>query len=132
MLNVFSDNKKMSDQIRELQLCAGSMYTRLLFVGSEDEPLYILKPEVLRHPVNKEGLNILEWVNKNILYKLPRVKNCSDAQWIGVRIRIASNMFNKIEQEGILSKDICIEYHRRLTTRVRKILGEIYTEDLPF
>lgn len=132
MLNVFSDNKKMSDQIRELQQCAGSEYNRLLFAGSEDEPLYILKPKVLSHAVNKKGLNIIEWVNKNILYQLPRVKTCSDAQWIGVRIRIASNMFNKIEQEGILSKDICIEYHQRLTSNVRKILGEIYTEDLPF
>lgn len=133
MFSVFSNTKeKPSNQIVVLQQCAGSKFSRILFAGPKDEPLYILKPEVLSHAVNKEGLNILEWVNKNILYQLPRVKTCSDAQWIGVRIRIASNMFNKIEQEGILSKDICIEYHQRLTSNVRKILGEIYTEDLPF
>ena len=133
MFSVFSNTKeKPSNQIAMLQKCAGGKLNRILFAGPEDEPLYILKPEVLSYAINKKGLNILEWVNENILYQLPRVKTYSDVQWIDVRIRIASNMFNKIEKEGILSKDICIEYHQRLITNVRKILGQIYTEDLPF
>ena len=68
MFSVFSNTKKPSEIIRELSLCAGSNLNRLLFSGPEDEPLYILKPEVLNYPVNKEGLNIIEWANKNILY----------------------------------------------------------------
>ena len=124
MFSVFFDNRlKMSEQIKALQQCAGSDYTRTLFAGPEDEPLYILKPEVL---------HILEYVNKKILYELPRIKNCSNVQWIGVRIRIASSMLNKIEQRNILSKDICIEYHNRMTSRVREIVGAIWAEDLPF
>ncbi len=66
MFSVFSNTKKPSEIIRELSLCAGSNLNRLLFSGPEDEPLYILKPEVLNYPVNKEGLNIIEWANKNI------------------------------------------------------------------
>ena len=111
----------MSEQIRELQNCAGSIYNRMLFAGPEDEPLYILKPEVI---------DILAWVNKNILFKLPEVKTSKNAQWVGVRMRIATNMLNKVE--NILTKDVCMIYHERMVSNIRKILGDIYTEDLPF
>jgi hypothetical protein len=132
MFSVFSNTKKPSEIIRELSLCAGSNLNRLLFLGPEDEPLYILKPEVLNYPVNKEGLNIIEWVNKNILYELPKVKNYVSYSFIGVRIRIFSNMLNKLMEKNILSKDICIMYHQRLILRVKEILGKIYVEELPF
>lgn len=127
MLNVFSDSKlKMSEQIKHLQNCAGSNYTRLLFAGQEDEPLYILKPK---------AINILKYVNQNILFELPKAKTYNDikkVQWVYVRIRIATNMLNALVKEGILTKDIAIEYHMRMTSRIRKILSEIYAEDLPF
>ena len=132
MFSVFSNTKKPSEIIRELSLCAGSNLNRLLFLGPEDEPLYILKPEVLNYPVNKEGLNIIEWVNKNILYELPKVKNYVSYSFIDVRIRIFSNMLNKLMEKNILSKDICIMYHQRLILRVKEILGKIYVEELPF
>ena len=124
MLNVFSDSKlKMSERIKTLQKCASSSYTQLLFAGTEDEPLYILKPK---------AIDLLRWINEKILFELPSVKNCTNAQWIEVRIRIATNRLNKLEAGGILTKEVCIEYHRRFISRIRKILGEIYVEDLPF
>lgn len=132
MFSVFSNTKKPSEIIRELSLCAGSSLNRLLFSGPEDEPLYILKPEVLNYPVNKEGLNIIEWTNKNILYELPKVKSYVNYSFIDVRIRIFSNMLNKLMEKNILSKDICIMYHQRLILRVKEILGKIYVEELPF
>lgn len=132
MFSVFSNTKKPSEIIRELSLCAGSSLNRLLFLGPEDEPLYILKPEVLNYPINKEGLNIIEWANKNILYELPKVKSYVNYSFIDVRIRIFSNMLNKLMEKNILSKDICIMYHQRLILRVKEILGKIYVEELPF
>ena len=132
MFSVFSNTKKPSEIIRELSLCAGSNLNRLLFSGPEDEPLYILKPEVLNYPINKEGLNIIEWTNKNILYELPKVKSYVNYSFIEVRIRIFSNMLNKLMEKNILSKDICIMYHQRLILRVKEILGKIYVEELPF
>lgn len=121
MFSVFSNtNLKTSDQIRELHKCAGASFTRILIAGPEDEPLHMLKISPW-----------LQWVNNRILFELPKIKD-NNAQWVGVRIRIATNMLNKIEQEGILDKEICLKYHERLTSNVRKILGEIYTEDLPF
>lgn len=124
MFSVFSNtNMKMSEQIQNLQKCAGSNYTRLLLAGPKDEPLYILKPNII---------DILKWVNQKILFELPRVKNSSEAQWIGVRLRIATNMLNKQVDEGMLTKEMAIEYHQRMTSRIREILGKIYTEDLPF
>ena len=122
MFSVFSD-KKPSDQIRLFHKCAGNEFDRTLFAGPEDEPLYILKPK---------AIDVLRWINRKILFELPRIKTLTDQKWIGVRIRIATNMLNKLETEGILTKEICIKYHERFTSRIRKILGDIYTEDLPF
>lgn len=121
--SVFSANQKPSEKIRLLQKLAGGVFTRYLFAGKEDEPLYMLKPHVI---------DILIWTNKNILFELPRVKNCSNTQWIGVRIRIATNMLNKCVENNFIEKDTAIAYHGRLTSRIRRILGDIYTEDLPF
>ena len=125
MFSVFSNTKKKpSEQIREFQNCAGGVYTRLLFAGPEDEPLYILKPK---------AIDLLLWVNRKILFELPKIKEpIKNAQWIGVRIRIATNMLNKLEEEGILTKEVCIKYHERFISNLRRILGSIYTEDLPF
>ena len=124
MFSVFSDSYlKPSDKIRRYSKCAGSLFERTLFAGPPDEPLYILKPR---------AIDLLVWVNKKILYELPKAKSAKNVHWIGVRIRIATNMLNNLESEGILPKDICIKYHERFVSRVRKILGEIYTEDLPF
>lgn len=125
MFSVFSDTekKKQSEQIQMLKNCSGGLFTRGLIEGPEDEPLYMLKPDILPW---------LKWINSRILFELPNVKNQSDVQWVGVRIRIATNMLNKIEQTGLLDKEICMIYHERLTSRVRKILGNLYTEDLPF
>lgn len=123
MFSVFS-NKKPTEYIKTLQDCAGSEFTRLLLAGPPEEPLYMLKPEVIP---------FLKWINRKILFELPYIKTARDVKYIDIRIRIATNMFlNTYEQKGILSKDICITYHNRLTERVRKIIGYIYTEDLPF
>lgn len=122
MFSIFS-NKKPSEKIKWLQKCAGASLTRELIAGPEDEPLYMLKPDVQTW---------LKWINNNILFKLPEIKNTNNSKWVGVRVRIATNMLNKMDEFGILDKDICLMYHERLVLRVRKILGEIYTEDLPF
>ena len=127
MFSVFSNTKKVSDQIRDLKNCAGSEFQRILLAGPDDEPLYILKPK---------AIYVLTWINRKILYELPKVKECinshKDTQWVWVRVRVATAMLNKLAEEGILDKDINIEYHKRLIKNVRKILDEIYVEDLPF
>lgn len=123
MFNVFSNNSKTTEELSRMQQCAGSIFDRTLFVGPDDEPLYILKPMVI---------DVLKWVNQKILYELPKVKSGKNSQWVGVRIRIATNMLNNCVDKGILTKEMAIRYHVRLTSNVKKILGNIYTEDLPF
>ena len=75
------------------------------------------------------------WTDVDVIickYELPKVKNYVSYSFIGVRIRIFSNMLNKLMEKNILSKDICIMYHQRLILRVKEILGKIYVEELPF
>lgn len=124
MISVFSHtDKKVSEQIRDYQKCAGSNYSRILLAGPENERLYILKPELL---------DVLKFINQKILYELPNVKNNKNTKWIGVRIRIFVNWLDKYCQRGLIPKEVAIEYHRRLIENVGQILGMIYTEDLPF
>lgn len=124
MFSVFSDKQKTSEQIETLRKCAGSSFTRILFAGSDDEPLYMLKPGII---------NILVWVNERILFEVPKIKEYeSIPYWIGVRIRIATNMLNQQVDSGNIPKEIAIAYHERMTSRIRQILGQIYAEDLPF
>ena len=124
MFSIFSNTqKKPTEQLYELQNCAGGNYTRLLLAGPEDESLDMLKPNIIP---------ILKWINERILFELYRVKTFPNAQWIGVRIRIATNMLNKQVEAGNISKEMAITYHERLTSRIRQIVGEIWTEDLPF
>ena len=122
MFDVFSNTKRMSDKIQAAKTCAGALFTMTLLQGSNEEPLYMLKPK---------AIFVLTWINRKILYELPKAKH-TDAKWIWVRVRIATSMFNKLVEDGIIDKDMSIEYHRRLITNVRLILGEINTEDLPF
>ena len=124
MLSIFSNtNKKTSDIIQELKHCSGSLFIRDLLGGPADEPLYMLKPK---------AIFVLCWINRKILFELPNIKTGKDARWIGVRIRIATGMINKLEENNIITKDTAITYHERLVKNVRRIVGEIYTEDLPF
>ena len=124
MFDVFSKIKKTSERIRALQNCAGALYTTTLLRGTEDEPLLLtLEPK---------SIYVLTWINKKILYELPNTKGKVDDKYIWVRIRIATSMLNKLVEDGIITKDMSIEYHRRLTSNVRKILSEITVEDLPF
>lgn len=114
---VFSDKEKPSHWLQQKHLCAGSEFDRTLLAGPNDEPLYMLKPK---------AIYVLRWINRKILFPLPHL----DYRTVDVRIRIATGMLNKLE--GIIPKDVLIAYHMRLTTRVREIRRELWTEDLPF
>ena len=81
MFSIFSNSnlKKPSKIIIEASKLSGSQYERTLLSGPEDEPLYMLKPQVI---------DWLVWINKKILYELPKL----DSRTIDVRIRIATSM----------------------------------------
>lgn len=122
MFSVFSQinrHLKPSKRLIMLKECVGSEYERLLLTGPEDEPLYMLKPEV--QP-------FLCWINNKILYRLP----FETKPTINVRLRIATSMLNNLEKNNILSKEICILYHKRLIENVNKLQTLISLEDLPF
>ena len=121
MLNVFSiiNAEKPSKELDGLKECSGALYNRVLFEGPEYENLSLLKPRFLP---------ILVWVNKKILYQLPYIQQ----KTLGVRLRIATGMINKLVDEGVIPKLVGIEYHTRLVERVKLIYAAIMVEDLPF
>lgn len=122
MFSVFSD-KKPTEKIEAARKCPGALYTTVLLIDPEEESLIDTS--------NSKISYVITWINRKILYELPNVKQKGDT-WIWVRVRIAISMLNKLAEEGIVEKKANIQYCIRLSANVRKILGEIYTEDLPF
>ena len=123
MFSVFSDKKKVTDAIVHLQNCAGSKYTRILFAGSEDEPLYILKPK---------AIDLLIWMNTKILFELPKIKTQTNAQWVGVRIRIADNMLLKLVDSGAMTRKLYDKIHYFLCNNVWNEVRLVANDGLPF
>ena len=87
----------------------------------DDEILY----EIWR---NDDLHNILVWVNKKIVLLL----GLADYRTIGVRMRIATGLLNKLVYDGRLSVKLSNKIHRNFVTTINGELSEINTEDLPF
>lgn len=98
---------------------------RILSSGTADEFDYDILYEVWRKP---RVHDILVWINKKIVLELGQL----DYRAIDVRIRIATNMLNKLEREGYISKNFNIDVHDRFIMNVRREISAINTEDLPF
>lgn len=99
--------------------------TRIISSGTADECDYDIVYEVWR---NSRLHDILVWINTKITLELGKL----DYRAIGVRVRIATNMLNKLVNEGFLSRDLNIRIHYMLVTNVRREISAINVEDLPF
>lgn len=78
-----------------------------------------------RSLTNPELRRWLKWVNYNIVVQLG-----NDTQWtVGVKLRIATGMLNRIESLTDLEK---IQVHSNLTRNVWKEFFNIQTDLLPF
>ena len=87
----------------------------------DDEILY----EIWR---NDDLHNILVWVNKKIVLLL----GLADYRTIGVRMRIATGLLNKLVYDGRLSAKLSSKIHHNFVTTINGELSAINTEDLPF
>lgn len=112
---------KPSDIMMAYANSGNVLFNYSLFTGTsaEDEPLYILRPGALK---------FLNWVNKNILCKIM----IDDSRTMNVKLRIATGMLNKLENQGVIPKEYCILYHMRMVDTIKSIHTEIMLEDLPF
>ena len=122
MFNVFSEfclpGLNVKETLSKRSRLAGNKYDYTLFFA-EDEPRWLMKPE---------AEHVLIWINNKILYQLLDM----DYITMGVRLRIATNMLNKLTQQNIISKDVSILYHDRFIERIKGIYSVAMTEDLPF
>jgi hypothetical protein len=73
---------------------------------------------------NTEFRKLVNWVNKKITLEIGK----ADYRTIDVRLRIATGMLNNLN----LPKNLNVKIHRQLVFNVRKELGLLNTEDLPF
>ena len=113
-------NKKPSEIMKAYANSGNVLFDYALFTGIfKDEPLYILRPK---------AIPFLNWVNKNILCCITK----DDSITVNVKLRIATGMLNKLEEQQIIPRDVCIVYHMRMVETVKSIHSEIMLEDLPF
>ena len=128
-LGVNTEDMKPSDVYNQLRIAYNQgakgilLNTRMFCLESDkdDEILY----EIWR---NEHLRNIITWINK----KITLVLGIADYRAIGVRMRIATGMLNKLVAEGELSKEFCIRIHDNFVKSINSEISAINTEDLPF
>ena len=98
--------------------------TRLVTSGREDEDYEIINAVWSNEDLHK----IIQWINRNITL----IIGIADYRTIDVRMRIATNMMDKLVDNGSLSSTLSVVMFGNLISNVRQELGIINTEDLPF
>lgn len=98
--------------------------TRLVTSGREDEDYEIINAVWSNEDLHK----IIQWINQ----KITLIIGIADYRTIDVRMRIATNMMDKLVDNGSLSSTLSVVMFGNLISNVRKELGIINTEDLPF
>lgn len=109
--------------IREILFC--HVITTLDYIAKEYNTWFL--------PYNDSDLSRLTtWICKNIVYELPLM----NYKTMNVKIRIAVDMLNKIEQKGTISKELSLFYYDNIVTNVRSLWEEIVfshnSNELPF
>ena len=129
-LGVKTDDMKPSEVYNQLRIAynqgaKGILQNTRLFMSydndKDDELLY----EIWR---NDKLHSIVTWINK----KITLVIGIADYRTIGVRMRIATGLLNKLVAEGDLSKNISIRIHDNFVKTINGEMSAINTEDLPF
>lgn len=78
--------------------------------------------------INPDLRQIVEWVNKKLVLQLGII----DYRTIGVRLRIATGMINKLVHEKRLSEKTGMLIHFSLVSNLNREISAINTQDLPF
>lgn len=129
-LGINCANMKPSEVYDSLRIAYNQGVTGLLentriFAMNDGEVDYDVIYEIWRNTYLKD---LLRWVNKKIVLQL----GISDYRTIGVRMRIATGMLNKLVYEDKISIKIGACIHNNFVTTVNGELSAINTEDLPF
>jgi hypothetical protein len=78
--------------------------------------------------INSDLRRIVRWVNKTIVLQLGIITY----ETIGVRLRIATGMLNKLIYEGRIPKKTGMLIHLTLVSNLNREISAITTQDLPF
>lgn len=127
----YKDNKSKKEKYRFLEEQYNKGHTYLIqnnvsIFGpypKSDVPWDISKAEKIAI-CNKEVVNLINWIKKNIIIKLGSI----DYRTMNVLIRIATGMLNKIN----ISEDLKREFHYNMVINLKCEYYIIIDEDLPF
>ena len=103
----------------------GIVENTTVFAMNEDKVDYDVIYEVWR---NKQLHDLLVWVNKKIILPI----GIADYRTIGVRMRIATGMLNKLVIEEVVTPKLAAIIHNNFITIINGEISAINTEDLPF
>lgn len=107
----------------------GLCLCRRIFLPPEDEDRQYFEDLLVATSCNYSELeNIIRWVNERIVFQL----DISTYRTIGVRLRIATGMINKLVYDGKITKDLGMRLHYHLVRNISAETTLLCTEDLPF
>lgn len=124
----FDEETKLSEVYRQLRIAYNQGVkgvlesTRIVTSGNEDEDYRIINAIWSNDALHK----IVRWINE----KITLIMGIADYRTIDVRIRIATNMMDNLTDD--VSPRLRTIIFGNLISNVRRELGIIGTEDLPF
>lgn len=124
----FDEEAKTSEIYRQLRIAYNQGVkgvlesTRIVTSGNEDEDYRIINAIWSNDALHK----IVRWINE----KITLIMGIADYRTIDVRIRIATNMMDNLTDD--VSPRLRTIIFGNLISNVRRELGIIGTEDLPF
>jgi hypothetical protein len=124
----FDEEAKLSEVYRQLRIAYNQGVkgvlesTRIVTSGDEDEDYQIINAIWSNDALHK----IVRWINE----KITLVMGIADYRTIDVRIRIATNMMDNLTDD--VSPRLRTIIFGNLISNVRRELGILGTEDLPF
>lgn len=124
----FDEEAKLSEVYRQLRIAYNQGVkgvlesTRIVTSGDEDEDYRIINAIWSNDALHK----IVRWINE----KITLIMGIADYRTIDVRIRIATNMMDNLTDD--VSPRLRTIIFGNLISNVRRELGILGTEDLPF
>ena len=124
----FDEEAKLSEVYRQLRIAYNQGVkgvlesTRIVTSGNEDEDYRIINAIWSNDALHK----IVRWINE----KITLIMGIADYRTIDVRIRIATNMMDNLTDD--VSPRLRTIIFGNLISNVRRELGILGTEDLPF
>lgn len=123
---------EITPSVKEILMEKPSMIPCVMYCNVISTLDYIAEEATYTYCTKSEVRKVGEWIHKNLVIEMPNMKN---RKTVDVKLRIAVDMLNKLEYNGIITKDINLFYFHNIVTNLLDLWVCIHLaqyNELPF